>query len=181
MYQNTLKIKKKFKDLITIIAPRHIERSKEIKLLSRKFGLNAQILNINENILASKELVIINHFGALNSYFKYAKSVFIGKSTILSLKDQGGQSPVEAAKLDCKIYHGPYVYNFEEIYKTLEKNNISKKINNFEELTKNLAIDLQNPKKKDTNKNKNLINKLGQKTLDDTIILINNFLNDKNK
>ena len=47
--------------------------------------------------------------------------------------------------------------------------------------TKNLAIDLQNPKKKDTNKSKNLINKLGQKTLDDTIILINNFLNDKNK
>ena len=40
--------------------------------------------------------------------------------------------------LDCKIYHGPYVYNFEEIYKILEKNNISKKIENYNELSKNL-------------------------------------------
>ena len=28
---------------------------------------------------------------------------------IEKLKDQGGQNPIEAAKLNCKIYHGPYV------------------------------------------------------------------------
>ena len=67
---------------------------------------------------------------------KYAKSVFIGKSMIKKLKNDGGQNPIDAAKLGCKIYHGPYVYNFEEIYKFLEKNNISKKINNYEELSK---------------------------------------------
>ena len=46
---------------------------------------------------------------------------------IKKLKNDGGQNPIEAAKLKCKIYHGPYVYNFEEIYEILEKNNISKK------------------------------------------------------
>ena len=40
---------------------------------------------------------------------------------IKKLKNDGGQNPIEAAKLGCKIYHGPYVYNFEEIYKILEK------------------------------------------------------------
>ena len=25
----------------------------------------------------------------------------------------GGQNPIDAAKLRCKIYHGPYVYNFK--------------------------------------------------------------------
>ena len=40
----------------------------------------------------------------------------------------GGQNPIDAAKLGCKIYHGPYVYNFKEIYEILKKNNISKEI-----------------------------------------------------
>ena len=31
-----------------------------------------------------------------------------------------GQNPIEAAKLGCKIYHGPYVYNFKEIYELLK-------------------------------------------------------------
>ena len=25
-----------------------------------------------------------------------------------------GQNPISAARMNCKIYHGPYVYNFEE-------------------------------------------------------------------
>ena len=37
------------------------------------------------------------------------------------LKNEGGQNPIDAAKLGCKIYHGPYVYNFKEIYDFLEK------------------------------------------------------------
>ena len=57
---------------------------------------------------------------------------------IKKLKNDGGQNPIEAAKLNCKIYHGPYVYNFKEIYEILKKNNISKKINDYEELSNNL-------------------------------------------
>ena len=114
-----LKLKQKFSDIITIIAPRHIDRVKDIKSLSEKLNLNVQILNEKEAILKNKEIIIINYFGALKEYFKYAKSVFIGKSMIRRLKDDGGQNPIEAAKLKCKIYHGPYVYNFEEIYKYL--------------------------------------------------------------
>ena len=101
-----------------------------------------QILNKDELILDSKEIIIINYFGALRNYFKYAKSVFIGKSMIKKLKNDGGQDPIEAAKLNCKIYHGPYVRNFYEIYEILMKNNISKQINSEEELSKNLIEDL---------------------------------------
>ena len=31
------------------------------------------------------------------------------------------QNPIEAAKLNCKIYHGPYVTNFSDIYEILAK------------------------------------------------------------
>ena len=170
-----LKLKEKYKDIITIIAPRHIERSYNIKSLSEALNLKAQILNKNDVINEDKEIIIINTFGVLQNFFKYAKSVFIGKSTIKKLENDGGQNPIDAAKLKCKIYHGPYVYNFKEIYEILEKNNIAKQIESYEELSNYLVEDLKSIQKQD-DQIANTINDLGQKTLTDTMKYINNFL-----
>ncbi len=170
-----LKLKERYKDIITIIAPRHIERSQKIKSLSNAYNLNAQILNKDEMILNKKEIIIINSFGVLQNYFKYSKSVFIGKSMIKKLENDSGQNPIDAAKLRCKIYHGPYVYNFKDIYEILEENNISKEIRTHEELSINLIKDLESPQKED-GKISNSINDLGQKTLTDTMKYINKFL-----
>ena len=175
-----LKLKEKYKDIITIIAPRHISRVDNIKQLSDGFNLNTQILDNDELILNDKEIIIINSFGVLSKYFKYAKSVFVGKSTIKRLENDGGQNPIDAVKLGCKVYHGPYVYNFKEIYEILAKNNISKEINNFLELSENLILDLEDPFKKE-NQISNLINNLGQKTLTDTIKNIDNLLTNEIK
>ena len=170
-----LKIKEKYKDILTIIAPRHIERVKDIKSLSQKFNFNSQILNKGEFILKRKEIIIINSFGILQEYFKFSKSVFMGKSLIKKLKNDSGQNPIDAAKLKCKIYHGPYVYNFKEIYEILKKNNISKQIKNYKELSSNLIRDLRSPIKKNNN-SVDIINDLGQKTLNDTMKNINSFI-----
>ena len=134
-----------------------------------------QILNNDEIILEDKEILIINSFGVLQNYFKYAKSVFIGKSLLKKLKNDGGQNPIDAAKLGCKIYHGPYVYNFEEVYEILKNNNISVKVETYIELGANLIKDLETPVKKD-DKISPVINNLGQKTLTDTMKNINSFL-----
>ena len=173
--QTHIELKKKFKDIITIIAPRHINRAKNIKNFCKTFNLNAQILNKGEKISIGNEIIIINSFGILENYFKYAKSVFIGKSIIKKLQNDSGQNPIDAAKLGCKIYHGPYIYNFKEIYKILEKNGISKRIGNYFELSDNLIKDLNVPAKKN-NQISNSIKNLGQKTLTDTMKKINNFL-----
>ena len=114
-------LKKKFKNIITIIAPRHIERGASIEGLCDKRKLSCQILNDNQKISLNKEIIIINSFGILNKFFKYAKSVFVGKSLLNKFKDSGGQNPIEAAALGCKIYHGPYVYNFQETIIFLKK------------------------------------------------------------
>lgn len=168
-------LKKKYSDIITIIAPRHIERVNEIQSLCKRFNLKTQILNKNEKISENSEIIIINSFGILQNYFKYAKSVFIGKSLVKKLKDDGGQNPIDAAKLGCKIYHGPYVYNFEEVYKILKNNNISTLVENYIELSKNLIRDLEISQKKDDGISP-VINNLGKKTLADTMKNINNFL-----
>ena len=168
-------LREKYNNILTIIAPRHIERSKEIKSLCEKYKLNSQILNYDEIIKPNVEIVILNSFGVLQNYFKYAKSVFIGKSTIQSLEEVGGQNPLEAVKLNCKIYHGRYVYNFKDIYEILEKNNISFKIKDHEELGRYLEKDLDPAKKKD-DKISEIISVLSNKTLVNTLREIDNFL-----
>ena len=170
-----LQLKKNYNNIITIIAPRHTERAKSIKSLSERFNLNTQILDKDKKIYQNKEVIIINHFGVLKSYFKYAKSVFIGKSTIEKLRNDSGQDPIEAAKLGCRVYHGPYTYNFKDIYKILKENGISKQVKNYEELSSQLLLDLRNPSKS-KNSNINLIKDLGKKTLIDTMKLLNNFI-----
>ena len=170
-----LKIKEKFKNIITIIAPRHIERSKNIKSLAKKFNLRTQILNEGELIAEDKEIIIINYFGALKSYFKYAKSVFIGKSIVRKLKNEGGQNPIEAAKLRCKIYHGPYVYNFKEIYEILQKSLISKEIKDYKDLSNNLLLDLEN-NEKENEKILDKIKNFEQETLTNTMTIVQSFI-----
>ena len=170
-----IKIKKKYNDIITFIAPRHIHRTNEIKKLCEKANLKCQILNENDLIQEKIEIVIINSYGALNSYFKYCKSVFIGKSLLKNIQSSSGQNPVEAAYLGCKIYHGPYVYNFEEIYKIFEKNKISKEVLTSEFLAKCLLKDLENPKKIEEDYSNNISN-FGKKTFTDTMKVINNFI-----
>ena len=173
-----LQIKQKYNEIITIIFPRHIERVNQIKKLSESLGLKSQILNKGEIFLDNKEIIIVNSFGELQKYFYFAKSVFIGKSLIKKLQNEGGQNPIEAAKLGCKIYHGPYVYNFKEIYEIFDNEGISIKIENPNELNTFLLEDLKN-----STKNKNdissLINILEEKVLKSTMKNINNILSNE--
>ncbi|RPH01441.1 MAG: hypothetical protein CBD13_001570 [Candidatus Pelagibacter sp. TMED153] len=159
-----LNLKKNYKDIITIIIPRHIDRSMEIKRLCNKMNLSAQILSDEEVITKGKEIIIVNSFGVLHEYFKYSKSVFIGKSLIKKLQKVGGQNPIEAGKLGCKIYHGPYVYNFKEIYDLFKIYKIAEEVSDENELSKKLAIDLSRTKK-NQNEITEKINYLGNKIL----------------
>ena len=94
---------------------------------------------------------------------------------IKKLKKVGGQNPIEAAKLKCKIYHGPYVYNFKEIYDLLKSYEISEEVNNEKELYKKLIRDLKNSENSE-DKAANIINDMGQKILERTTTEINKLL-----
>ena len=73
---------------------------------------------------------------------------FLGKSLIKSIAKDSGQNPIEPSRLGCKIFHGPYISNFNEVYEYLKSLNITKEINNFEELSQSLVEELKNDKKK---------------------------------
>ena len=94
---------------------------------------------------------------------------------IKKLEKISGQNPIEAAKLSCKIYHGPYVYNFREIYDLLKSYEISEVVNDEKELYKKLVVDLKNSDN-DQSKTANIINDIGKKILENTTKEINKFL-----
>ena len=138
-----LKIKKQYENVVTIIIPRHIHRSQIIKKECDNLNLRSQILNENEKIEKDNEIIIVNSYGSVSNFLNICKSVFIGKSLIKKLSSVGGQNPIEAAKFGCKIYHGPYIYNFKEVYELLNKMKFSENILNENDLAEKLIQDLK--------------------------------------
>ena len=170
-----IELRKKIKNIRTIIVPRHISRVKRIKQIVESFNLTCQILSLNEEILKNKEIIIVNSFGKLQNFYKYSKSVFIGKSTIKKLENVGGQNPIEASRLACKIFHGPYVRNFTEIYTYLKSMNVTNEIRTSEELCLSLVEELKGKKVK----NQEILNKIenyGQNTLNNVVEELKNYI-----
>jgi 3-deoxy-D-manno-octulosonic-acid transferase len=170
-----IEIKKKYGNIVTVIIPRHTNRSLHIKNLTKKYRLNSQILSGNDLIDSNVEILIINSFGVLPKYFNYCKNIFIGKSFLKKKQNVGGQNPIEAAKLGCNIFHGPYIYNFQEVYDRLKSYGIGIKINNEFELAKKIINSLEIP---ETNNQEqvNLLNTYGEGILKETAARIEKYL-----
>jgi len=150
-------IKNVHKNIVTIIIPRHISRINKIYSKLFRSGLKIQIKNEKDIINENSEIVLINYYGLTSKYLDNFKQIFIGKSLIPSLARVGGQNPIDAIKMSCKVYHGPYVYNFQEIYDYLDKNNFAEKIEedrsiSIESLAKKLIDSFEEKSEKNLNK-----------------------------
>ena len=99
---------------------------------------------MNENT----DILIIDSYGESLKFYNISKYVFLGKSLTTALTKDSGQNPIEPARLGCRIFHGPYVSNFAEIYKYLNELGISKEINNSNELSLSLVEEFKDNKPK---------------------------------
>ena len=161
------KLKKKYKNLLTVIIPRHIDRKERIKDQLSNLGLKVHIHEPKTRIHQDTDIYLVNSFGKTKSFYSVIKNVFLGGSLI----KHGGQNPLEAVRYNCNILHGPNVSNFKEIYKFLYKQKISKKVMNLNQ-TINILHKLFNSKKSQKNI-KDKINKIGQKILKKNIDEVN--------
>ena len=171
-----INLKEKIRNLKTIIIPRHITRVKNISSLAIRHDLTAQILNDKEEINKKADFVIINSFGILEKYYDYCKVVFIGKSMLKKLENVGGQNPIEPAKLGCKVFHGPYVYNFKEIYEFLNSNGIAIQVHSEQELSNKLLESFETNNIL-SSRHIDDLEKYGEKILTETIDSIKNYIN----
>ena len=143
-----LKIKKNYNNVLTIIIPRHIGRAEKINAelsnLNLKVALYSQLDQMNENT----DILIIDSYGESSKFYNISKYVFVGKSLSKTLIMNSGQNPIEPARLGCKIFHGPNVTNFTEIYEYLKTLGITKKVNNSDELSLSLVEEFKEDKAK---------------------------------
>ena len=162
-------LKKKVKNLITIIIPRHIHRSTDIIFEIENLGLKVSNHSSKPRSLKNTDIYVVDTFGETNKFHKIGCSVFLGGSII----SRGGQNPLEAARFGAKILHGPNIDNFKDVYKLLKSLKISKKIQSPKQLASSITF----------RKNKIIGNKIkiiGQKILKKTIkeldcLIINEF------
>ena len=165
------KLKIKYKNLLTVIIPRHIHRTQKIIKEIKELGLKIHLHDSKKKIDKKTDIYLVNSFGQTQSFFKECKIVFLGGSII----QHGGQNPLEAAKYGCQILHGPNVWNFKEIYNLLKTHKISNKISTSNELYHKVAQLLTN--KKNTKDLQLEIKNLGNKILNLTLDEINFYMN----
>jgi 3-deoxy-D-manno-octulosonic-acid transferase len=79
-----------------------------------------------------------------------------------------GQNPIEPARLGCKIFHGPNVSNFVEIYEYLRTLGVTKQVNNSNELSISLIEEFEE-NKGEKNNIKEEIDNYGQNILNNVI------------
>ena len=162
-----LRLKKKLRNLLTIIIPRHIERSNQIKIDLEQLGLKVFLHSNKKKIGSNSDIYLVNAYDQTKLFFNKCKNVFLGGSLI----NRGGQNPLEAARYGCNILHGPNIQNFDEIYQFLKEKNVSHKVKNINEFYKVLSKLLTS--KYRYNKIKTNINILGENILNKTLKKIN--------
>lgn len=142
VFQNHLYFKKKKSNdkLISIIVPRHIERSGQIKNDAENYLLKTHMHSSKKVINNKAEVYIVDTYGELNKFYKISNLVFMGGSLI----NHGGQNPLEPAKLGCKIIHGPNTSNFREIYNKLGKMGVSKVFKKYFDGSKIVEMNFNN-------------------------------------
>ena len=162
-----LKLKKIFKNLLTIIIPRHIHRVQDIAKDIQSLNLKTIIRTSKQKIKPDTDIYLVDTYGETKKFFNISKTTFIGGS----LTNHGGQNPIEPARFGLNIIHGPHVRNFRDIFKFFANKKISHKIKNHNELFKVSQKLLTK-----NNKIKLNLRKIGNSILNETVIEIKNIL-----
>ena len=125
------KLKIKYKNLLTIIIPRHIDRVSKIKKDLENLNLKVHLHAPHKMISKNTDIYLVNEFGKTKSFYNSCDNVFLGGSLV----SHGGQNPLEATRYRCNILHGPNIQNFNEIYKLLKNLKLSSEIKNENSMT----------------------------------------------
>ncbi len=164
-----IELKKNLPNLITVIIPRHINRSEHIINDLNKFKLNVVRHSTKQKISKKIDIYLVDTFGETKNFYNISNIAFIGGSIV----NHGGQNPLEAARLGNYIINGPNIGNFTEIYNYLKINKISYSTSKVLKM-KDLVLSKIN-KKLPLSKRKKVFDN-GNKILDNNISIIEKYI-----
>jgi 3-deoxy-D-manno-octulosonic-acid transferase len=125
-----LKLRAQFPALCLFIAPRHVERTRQIRKQLEAFSLAVRFSAEDATVKATPDCVLLDKTGELQRWYGIATVAFIGKS----LTSRGGQNPVEPIVAGVPVIFGPHMENFAALAKSLVGHDAAIQVNNADEL-----------------------------------------------
>jgi 3-deoxy-D-manno-octulosonic-acid transferase len=112
-----LRLRKQFPSLHLFIAPRHVERLREIRAQLQALGLRVALASEARAGRGRNDAdcVLLDTTGELERWYSIARVVFMGKS----LTAHGGQNPVEPILAGKPVVFGPHMENFATLAEVL--------------------------------------------------------------
>lgn len=117
VYKNLLK---DFKDIRLIIAPRHIERTRDIIKLVHKHNFIPVLKTENKLINSSNEVLILDTIGELKNFYN-SKDITIMGGTFVKI---GGHNILESIRRGSYTIIGPYDYKIKELTETFKEQKV---------------------------------------------------------
>ncbi|WP_295814808.1 lipid IV(A) 3-deoxy-D-manno-octulosonic acid transferase [uncultured Nitratireductor sp.] len=109
------KLKARHPDLLTIIVPRHPERADGLEEEFTERGLKVARRSRNDTVLQETDVLLGDTIGEMGLYLRLTEVAFVGRSLVL----EGGQNPIEPARLGTAVLSGCNVQNFRDAYRRL--------------------------------------------------------------
>ena len=133
------RLRQEFPELLLIIAPRHVERTGEIRARLEAQGLSVALRSDANAQL--RDCLLIDTTGELQDWYRIASVVFVGKS----LTARGGQNPVEPIIAGKPVLFGPHMENFQPLADSLVKSHCATRVTNVDSLVREAGHLLHEP------------------------------------
>ncbi len=123
-----LQLREEFPTLFLILAPRHVERARTLRVQLQQHSLEVALRS--ESGSKRPDCLLLDTTGELRDWYSVATIVFVGKS----LTTNGGQNPVEPIIAGKPVIFGPHMENFATLAESLVRRNGAVQINDADSL-----------------------------------------------
>jgi 3-deoxy-D-manno-octulosonic-acid transferase len=134
-------LKRRHKDLLTIIVPRHPDRADAIEAELAALGLKTVRRSSGAPVTPDADILLGDSVGEMGLYLRLTEIAFVGRS----LTSAGGQNPLEPAMLETAVLAGRNVQNFRDAYQMLIDNGGAKLVHDRDMLAGAVNFLLNNP------------------------------------
>lgn len=132
------RLKDRFPGLLTIVVPRHPNRGDEIAAELSSLGLSVAQRAKRQLPGDACDIFLADTMGELGLFIRLAPIAFVGKS----LAGEGGQNPLEPARLGASVLFGPHMGNFLEIARRMREGGAAHAVADQAELAEAVAARL---------------------------------------
>jgi 3-deoxy-D-manno-octulosonic-acid transferase len=136
------RLREEFPLLTLVVAPRHVERSPEIRTRFAQLGIEVALrTEAAQPRTTPPDCILLDTTGELRNWYGVATVVFIGKS----LTARGGQNPVEPIVAGKPVMFGPHMENFASLAAMLVRSGGAMEITDADSLVREAARLLRDP------------------------------------